>query len=92
MKHENLIGFKIKSYNILKLLGQGQFAYVFEAFNEENNSTVAIKSIPVSSFSNLKIKQLAQSEIKIMKSLRENPNIVKFIDNFKSEKSVLIVM
>ena len=93
MKHQDLLGVCINNYNIIKILGQGQFSIVYEAFNDKDNTTVAIKAIPMSLLlSDKKIKQLAQTEIKIMKSLKENPNIIRFIDNFKNSKTVFIVM
>lgn len=38
------------------------------------------------------MRRLAHSEIKIMKALSDNRNIVRFIDNLRCSKSVLIVM
>ena len=46
MKHENVVNTKIRSFNIMKVLGEGAWARVYEAFDTNTNSTVAIKAIP----------------------------------------------
>lgn len=89
---EDLNGYKLRTYNFLRVLGQGSFARVYEAFDEASFDTVAIKSISMAHFKNKKIKQLTESEIKIMKACQNNNNIIKFIDNFQTDFSVLIVM
>lgn len=33
MKHENVLGTKMKSYNFMKVLGEGAWAIVYEAFD-----------------------------------------------------------
>lgn len=46
MKHENVQGQRMKSFNFIKVLGEGAWAVVYEAFDEKTNTTVAIKAIP----------------------------------------------
>lgn len=46
MNHEPLINCRIKGYNFLSLLGSGSFAKVYEAYNDKEDTTVAIKVIP----------------------------------------------
>jgi len=41
----NLVGKKIKSYNITRQLGSGSFAIVYEAVQDKTNTIVAIKVI-----------------------------------------------
>lgn len=40
---ESLLGKKIKSFNIIKLIGQGAFAAVFQAIDDSTNKLVAVK-------------------------------------------------
>ena len=46
MKHENVQGQKMKTFNFSKILGEGAWAKVYEAFDEKTNQTVAVKAIP----------------------------------------------
>jgi serine/threonine protein kinase len=46
MKKENFVGRKIKTYNFRKLLGSGAFADVYEAIDDRDLSTIAIKVVP----------------------------------------------
>lgn len=40
---KSLIGKKVKTFNIINMIGQGQSGAVFEAFDESNSQLVAIK-------------------------------------------------
>lgn len=40
---KSLIGKKVKTFNIINMIGQGQSGAVFEAFDESNCQLVAIK-------------------------------------------------
>ncbi len=33
ISHENLLGLKIRNYTFVKVIGEGQYARVYEAFN-----------------------------------------------------------
>lgn len=46
MKKENFVGRKIKTYNFRKLLGSGAFADVYEAIDDRDSNTIAIKVVP----------------------------------------------
>lgn len=40
-----LLGQKLKSYNLTRVLGEGAFAVVYEAFDEVKKEVVAVKAI-----------------------------------------------
>lgn len=44
--HENVVGQRMKSFNFIKVLGSGAWAVVYEAYDQSNSTTVAIKAIP----------------------------------------------
>ena len=46
--HKNLIGQELKTFNLTKVLGEGAWATVYEAIDDRNNKTVAVKTIPKS--------------------------------------------
>lgn len=46
LKHENVLGQKMKSFNFIKVLGEGAWAIVYEAYDDKTDSTVAVKAIP----------------------------------------------
>ena len=46
MKHEKMLGQKMKSFSFMRELGRGAWAVVYEAFDEASGRTVAIKAIP----------------------------------------------
>ena len=48
LKHESVLGQKLKSFSFIKELGKGAWAVVYEAFDERTNTTIAIKAIPQS--------------------------------------------
>lgn len=91
----NLVGYKIRTFHFMREVGKGNFATVYEAFNEVTKDTVAIKAISDEILTNqklAKLKELAQSEINVMKACSGNENIVRFIDNFRANGFILIVM
>lgn len=47
MKRENFVGQIIKSYTFIRLLGEGAWASVYQALDDRDSSTVAIKIIPL---------------------------------------------
>jgi serine/threonine protein kinase len=89
---ENLIGLKVKDYTFVKLIGEGNYGRVYEAFNEKTAETVAAKVVPKELFKRTpKLLELVKNEIRVLKECK-NENVVRYVDNFMSEKSVIIVM
>lgn len=68
MKHERLEGVKFKTFNFLKVLGQGAWATVYEAVDERDDSQIAIKVIPKQlMIETPKLEELVQTEIRVLK-------------------------
>jgi serine/threonine protein kinase len=82
MKHENLEGVKMKSFNILKLLGEGAWAKVYEGVDERDSSQVAIKVIPKKMILDTpKLEELVETEIRVLQQC-SNSNIIGLVDHF----------
>lgn len=45
-----LIGKRFKTFNIIKLIGQGQAGTVFESLDDRNNNLVAVKVMYIKKF------------------------------------------
>jgi serine/threonine protein kinase len=48
MKKENLVGFKLKEFHFISILGSGNFSVVYEAVHDTTKERAAIKTIPIS--------------------------------------------
>lgn len=46
MKKQNHLGQHLKSFTFIKMLGEGAWAKVYEAVDDRDHSTVAVKVIP----------------------------------------------
>ena len=46
MKKANLVGQRIKSYTMIRAIGEGAWAAVYEAIDDADMGTVAVKVIP----------------------------------------------
>lgn len=78
-------------YNPKYCLGQGSFGKVYIAIDLSTNEQVALKQMDIRNYSNDEyLKNQLISEVQIMKKLH-HPNIVKFLDYFKSEKSYYFI-
>lgn len=76
------MGKKVKTFNIIKMIGQGQSGVVFQALDELNNQLVAIKAMVLKKIkSHPKLWQQVETEIFVLKNC-QNPNVIKFIDSF----------
>lgn len=50
MKRENMIGQHLKTYTFIRILGEGAWATVYEAIDDRDCNTVAVKVIPQKTF------------------------------------------
>jgi serine/threonine protein kinase len=48
MKKDNLVGFKLKDFHFISVLGSGNFSVVYEAVHDVTKERAAIKAIPLS--------------------------------------------
>jgi serine/threonine protein kinase len=86
------LGLKIKDYTFVKVIGEGNYGRVYEVFNEKTQESAAAKAAPKELFKRTpKLMELMRTEIRVLKECK-NENVVRYVDNFMSEKSVVIVM
>ena len=74
----------VPRYTLEKLIGSGSFGYVYKAIDTSSSQTVAIKRTT-------KRGTIISREYKILKEIKEHPNIVQLLDIFYtySEKSII---
>ena len=72
---------KVKKYTLLELLGEGSYSSVWKT--ENNNNIFALKI----SKSNKSDEEVGLNEIKILKNLRNNNNIIHLEDSFMYKKN-----
>lgn len=90
MKREDMVGQHLSNFTFIKVLGAGAWATVYEAVDDRNKSVVAIKVIPKQLMRDTpKLEELVKTEIRVLKSCK-NENVISFISNFKSDKSIFI--
>jgi serine/threonine protein kinase len=89
---ESLVGVKIKDYTFLKLIGEGNYGRVYEVFSEAKRETAAAKVMPKEIFKKTpKLMELVKTEIRVLRECK-NDNVVRYVDNFMTERSIVIVM
>jgi serine/threonine protein kinase len=89
---ENLVGVKIKDYTFLRIIGEGNYGRVYEAISEKTRESTAAKVMPKEIFKKTpKLMELVKTEIRVLKECK-NDNVVRYVDNFLTERSVVIVM
>lgn len=90
MKKKNHVGQHLKTFNFVKILGEGAWAKVYEAVDDRDRSTVAIKVIPQELIRQTpKLDELVKTEIKVLKSC-QNENVIGFVDSFKYNDEIFI--
>ncbi len=87
---KNYVGQHFKNYTFIRILGQGAWASVYEAIDDRDKSTVAVKVIPESLMKQTpKLEELVKTEIKVLKTCR-NDNVIRFVDNYRTDSNVFI--
>lgn len=65
------IGLRLRSYNFIKLLGEGAWGKVYEVYDSRTDSRCACKVIPKHHFIKTpKLKELVSSEIIVLKNVK----------------------
>lgn len=77
-------------YSVLKYLGSGATADVFQVLLKSNRRAYVLKQMPLANMSDEE-KLRAKQEILVMDGV-DHPNVVKFHESFSSDSSVDIVM
>ncbi len=86
-----MINTTIGKYKIIRLIGEGGMASVYEAEHEMLGTKVAIKVLNPILSANAQIKERFRNEAKLMASL-DHPNITKVIDFDEHSQQLSIVM
>ena len=86
-----MIGKKISNYKIIRLIGKGGMAKVYEAENITLGTRVAIKILDESLSNNESIRQRFKNEARIMAGL-QHQNIVNVIDFVETNTTLAIIM
>lgn len=83
---------KVKRYEKISFLGEGQFATVYKARDVTNGMIVAVKKIKVGSRTEAKdgINRTAIREIKFLRDLK-HPNVIGLLDVFGYKSNVSLV-
>ncbi len=81
----------IEKYRIIRLIGQGGMARVYEAVHIHLGKRVAIKVLNEELIRKTSIRKRFENEAKIMADL-EHPNIVKILDYIERDNLLAIVM
>lgn len=83
---------KVKRYEKISFLGEGQFATVYKARDLSNGMIVAVKKIKVGSRTEAKdgINRTAIREIKFLRDLK-HPNVIGLLDVFGHKSNVSLV-
>ncbi|CAH3138825.1 unnamed protein product, partial [Pocillopora meandrina] len=81
-----------KRYKKIDFLGEGQFATVYKAEDQETHAIVAVKKIKLGQRSEAKdgINRTALREIKLLQELR-HPNIIGLLDVFGHKSNISLV-
>ncbi|PNF18039.1 Cyclin-dependent kinase 7 [Cryptotermes secundus] len=86
------MGDKLKRYEKVEYLGEGQFATVYKARDAVNDTIVAVKKIKLGSRAEAQdgINRTALREIKLLQELK-HPNIINLMDVFGHKSNVSLV-
>lgn len=83
---------KLNGFVFVKLIGKGQFSEVWLAERSSTKQVFAIKILDNTQIErNAKVKELMQSEVKILKAVN-SPNVVKLYDHIFEKGQHFFVM
>lgn len=86
------MGVKINGYTFLRLIGKGNYGRVYEVLNEARNEYAAAKVLSKEMIKkNPELNDYFQAETNVLKRCR-NENVVRFIDSFRTDRSMVLVM
>ena len=91
MPKKSQAGKTVGGYKLIKILGEGSWATVYEALNLKDNKTVAIKAIERTKLrTHKKMPLLFKTEVKVLKECN-NPNVIQFVQLFKNDTHIYLV-
>lgn len=90
-EHDALSGKKFGRYRITQRLGRGGMAIVYQAQDEQTDSTVALKMMSHRLVYDANALKLFQSEARLIEAFKHQ-NIVRMLGRFKAFRSFFIVL
>ena len=80
----------IRNYEIVKPIGKGKFAIVYNARRIDSGETVAFKRISVNMMDD-KARDRCLKEVRLLQSLH-HPNIIQYLDSFIEGNDLIIIV
>jgi serine/threonine protein kinase len=74
-------------YELMRVLGRGNFGETFEALDLETNGRVAIKRLALSKVGDWRAVDLFEREVRVLRNL-DHPSIPKYLDFFTTDEGV----
>ena len=90
-KKDELMGDKVKDYEILQVLGKGSYGFVAKVKSRINHKIYAMKQIDFSKIEEEKEFELCQNEMVVLKNLN-HPLITKYYKSIKDGDCLYIIM
>ena len=81
---------KIGDYMLERLIGHGNYGSVYGGYHITTRQPIAAKTVSINTLQGKLLQQL-ESEIKVLKSLR-NPYIIKLLEVYKTQNNVYLIM
>jgi len=76
-------------YEIIKPIGKGKFAVVYRAKRKADEELVALKKISIDMMDQ-KSREKTLKEVRLLQSLEEHPNVIKYLDSFIDGNELII--
>ena len=80
----------VRNYEIVKPIGKGKFAVVYNARKIDSGETVAFKRISVNMMDD-KSREKCLKEVRLLQSLH-HPNIIQYLDSFIEANDLIIIV
>ena len=82
----------VKDYRLIKCIGKGSFGEVYLTKKEKDPNSYATKVMEISKINLQEMNKYILNEIKIMKELKDNENIIHLHDLIRTKNNLYIIM